>query len=225
MCLSSYRNEKGDGSIRTPHYLAQIERVRGQSTTTELSISSAESSSTESAPVNGEDTTQSPATSTNSQTSHSAEPRPGDESIPVAGGNLGVKVDGVIDARASASDDSSFLPELQPVAIAEWNGHKHQEIPQTDRWVYLVQYTAGAEGWNCTATDTVVFYSLNYSYRIFEQCQGRIDRLNTPFKVLTYYILKSDSWIDKVIWKAVQLKKTFNEKSAMKQFETLSSAN
>jgi hypothetical protein len=95
------------------------------------------------------------------------------------------------------------------IPVAEWNGHKHEEIPETDEWVYLVQYTAGSEGWNCTDTNATIFYSLNYSYKINEQAKGRIDRLNTKFVDLYYYILQTDSLIDKAIMKSLKNKKDF----------------
>ena len=112
------------------------------------------------------------------------------------------------------------LFEELPVDVAEWNGHKHQEIPDSDSWVYLVQYNAGAEGWNCIKTDTIVFFSENYSYKVMQQAAGRIDRLNTPFTDLYYYHFKSKSGIDLAVARALREKKKFNEtKFAGKNFE------
>jgi len=98
------------------------------------------------------------------------------------------------------------------IALAEWNGHRKQPIPDTDSWVYLVQYMAGAESWNCTDTDAMVLYSLTYSYKNFVQCQGRIDRLNTGFQNLYYYVLSSGANIDRMVRKALDNKKSFNER-------------
>lgn len=104
------------------------------------------------------------------------------------------------------------------ITVAEYNGHYHQAIPDTDAWVYLVQYNSGAEGWNCTDTNAMILYSLTYSYKNYIQCQGRIDRLNTKFTELYYYILRNQSAIDLAVGKSLANKKNFNERELIRKW-------
>lgn len=105
------------------------------------------------------------------------------------------------------------VAESLGVPTAQWNGHRHDAIPGGNRWIYICQYTSAAEGWNCTSTDTVLFWSLNYSWRVTEQCEGRIDRLNTPYSRLKYYFLESHSSIDEAVRRSLNSKKVFNERA------------
>ena len=127
--------------------------------------------------------------------------------------------DGLISFDSSL--ESTFLKRKKDgskstFAVAEWNGHKHQEIPKTDSWVYLVQYVAGAEAWECTETDAMVFYSLPYSYKMWHQAFGRIDRLTTKYVDLHYYTLFAGSFLERSIRNALKHKKSFNESAFSK---------
>lgn len=104
------------------------------------------------------------------------------------------------------------------IDYAEWNGHKHEPLPTCASWIYLVNYAAGGEGWNCIETDTMVLYSQQYSYKVAVQAEGRIDRLNTPFKFLYYYRLVSRAPIDMEIQDAYRRKKVFNEKEYVEKY-------
>lgn len=101
--------------------------------------------------------------------------------------------------------------ETEGYTYAQWNGHKHEEVPETARWIYLVQYTSGSEAWNCTRTNCMIFFNNNYSWKKMKQAAGRIDRLNTPYSELHYYHLVSSSYIDKRINNSLNTKKEFND--------------
>ena len=109
------------------------------------------------------------------------------------------------------ADMLTKLCESKDIAVSKWDGYKHEPIPKADKWVYLVQYAAGDSGWNCTETDTIIFYSQNYSYKSTVQAAGRINRLNTPFNELYYYHVRSTAPIDLAIHRALKQKKKFNE--------------
>lgn len=97
--------------------------------------------------------------------------------------------------------------------IGEHNGQKHTEVPNTKKWVYICQYNSAGEGWNCVTTNQMIFYSLSYSYKAMKQAAGRINRINTSFKELHYYILQSKAPIDVAILRALSQKRDFNERA------------
>ena len=98
----------------------------------------------------------------------------------------------------------------EDIPFSEYNGHKHEDILDEERWAYLVQFNSGSEAWECIETNVMIFFSLNHSYKMMTQAKGRIDRLNTPFDEMWYFYLVSDSIIDKHIKGCLSKKQDFN---------------
>ncbi len=111
------------------------------------------------------------------------------------------------------------------IDVLEWNGHKKDLLPEGGRWVYLVQYVAGAEGWNCTSTNAMVLFSLTYSYKNFMQAQGRIDRMDTKYDTLYYYMFVSNSLVDRAVRNSLKDKKRFNERRFLAEMGDLEGDN
>jgi hypothetical protein len=166
-----------------------------------------------------------PESSTITERLHGITPRIGDSSLTgtfrVLPGN---RSDIVMPASTSTTMENHRGTELSTTStdgsiLAEWNGHKHQPVPESSRWIYLVQYTAGAEAWECVTTDAMILHSQNYSWRTTQQAYGRTDRLNTPYRDLYYYGFTSTSFVDKAIERALKGKESFNVNKYKKMFE------
>lgn len=110
-------------------------------------------------------------------------------------------------------------PLCPEIDVFELNGHRKDTLPSFGKWLYLVQYVAGAEAWNCTSTDAMVLYSLTYSYKNYMQAMGRIDRLDTQYDSLYYYLFISNSLVDRAIKQSLTSKKNFNEKKFVRELE------
>lgn len=108
-------------------------------------------------------------------------------------------------------------------AIYRVDGEKHQ-LPQKEDWsslertVTLAQYQSGSTGVEMTYADTIVFFSPTYSYTLYHQSVGRIERIGQG-KKMTVYKLCQPATVERDIWLAIKEKRDFSEKVWVKANE------
>lgn len=126
----------------------------------------------------------------------------------------------------------NYVSEREAVLAMLKKNHKERQVfrvdgevhglPQRGDWdtlkrtITLAQYQSGSTGVEMTYADTIVFLSPTYSYTLYHQSVGRIERIGQEAK-MTLYKVCAPATVERDIWLAIKRKTNFSEEMWIKE--------